>query len=95
MPNPLKRVLLVAAIAVVAMLFGQLYYNGKPIATRIADRVGQPPRGYEVISDTSADVAYYAKALGKKIPVWFTDARVTVAKWLYPSVAENARPPRD
>ena len=90
MPTPLKKLLFVCVIAVGAMLFGQLYFNGRPISARLSEKVGQP-QGYEIVADTKADASYYGQALGRKIPVWFTQARVTVAKWLYPNVGATSK----
>lgn len=94
MSKPIKQVLLVLGVALAAMLFGQLYYNGRPIANRLSTTVGQP-QGYEIVADTSADVAYYGRILGKKIPIWFHDARVTVANWLYPQGSVKAPAEKD
>ena len=94
MPSPLKKLLFLAVVSAGAMLFGQFYLNGRPIADRLSKAVGQPV-GYEIVEDTTADAANYAKVLGRKIPVWFTQGRVKLAKWLYPSVAGPSQTLRD
>ena len=90
----LKKLFFSSVIFFAAIWFGQLYLNGKPIAVRLTSLVGTPPK-YEIIHDAKQDAANLASIASQKIPVWFRQARVGIATWLYPSVTGKTQPPRN
>lgn len=94
MPPLIKKLVFVSFVSFAAILFGQLYFNGKPIASRVTALVGAPPK-YEIIHDTKQDMAGFTATAVQKIPVWFHKARVGIATWLYPSVTGKTQPPRN
>lgn len=90
MPKSAKIFLFIAACTFCAMLLGQVHFQGRTLAGRLADTV-RFPRNYELVDDTKANVGKAAHQIGVSAPPAIEAARRKLAEWIYPGSPEQLK----